>query len=371
MNPNFTIGRIAGIRISLNWSWLIIFALIVWSLYANVFPAQDPGLSHTTYLIMSLIAALVFFVSILLHEIGHSIVARRNGMEIEGITLWLFGGVSQFKEKFRSPGAEFRIGIAGPAVSLVLGVIFIALAVLTKLSTPVDGTLAWLGYINLLLLVFNLLPALPLDGGRVLRSALWKAKGDFAWATKIAAGIGKGFGYAMIAGGGLLFIAYRSPSGIWLALIGWFLLNAAGSEVRYVKAGEALEGLHVRDLMTRDPVTASPDETLGHFMDSLAGRAKHSTYPVVSGGDVLGLLPFHSIAHSPRSDWDSRLVRDSMLRSDQVPVLDSEDSAEDALNELAGGEIHRGLVVQDGGLVGVISISDIGRVLHQRSAFRR
>src|SRR5450759_2581587 len=331
MNPNFTIGRIAGIRISLNWSWLIIFALIVWSLYANVFPAQDPGLSHTTYLIMSLIAALVFFVSILLHEIGHSIVARRNGMEIEGITLWLFGGVSQFKEKFRSPGAEFRIGIAGPAVSLVLGVIFIALAVLTKLSTPVDGTLAWLGYINLLLLVFNLLPALPLDGGRVLRSALWKAKGDFVWATKIAAGI----------------------------------------EVRYVKAGEALEGLHVRDLMTRDPVTASPDETLGHFMDSLAGRAKHSTYPVVSGGDVLGLLLFRSIAHSPRSDWDSRLVRDSMLRSDQVPVLDSEDSAEDALNELAGGEIHRGLVVQDGGLVGVISISDIGRVLHQRSAFKR
>ena len=371
MNPNFTIGRIAGIRISFNWSWLIVFALVVWSLVANVFPAQDPGLSNTTYAIMGVVAAIVFFLSILLHELGHAIVARRNGMEIEGITLWLFGGVSQFREKLKSHGSEFRIGIAGPAVSLVLGVIFIALAVLTKFSTPVDGTLAWLGYINLLLLVFNLLPALPLDGGRVLRSALWRAKGDFAWATRIAAGIGKGFGYLMIGGGVLLFVTYRSASGIWLALIGWFLLGAAGAEARYLQTSEALEGLHVRDLMTRDLVTASADETLGQFMDSLAGQAKHSTYPVVSGGDVIGLLPFRSIAHYPRSDWDGRLVRDSMLGRDQVALLDSEDSAEDALNKLMGGEIHRGLVVHDGGLVGFISISDIARVLNQRSAFRR
>ena len=371
MNPTFTIGRIAGIRISLNWSWLIIFALIVWSLYASIFPAQDPGLSHTTYLAMSVIAALFFFSSILLHELGHSIVARRNGMEIEGITLWLFGGVAQFRERFRSPGSEFRIGIAGPAVSLVLGTVFTGLAVLTSFPTPVDGTLAWLGYINLLLLVFNMLPALPLDGGRVFRSALWRAKGDFAWATKIAAGVGRGFGYVMIAGGGLLFIANRSSSGIWLALIGWFLLGAAGSEARSLQTSEALDGLHVRDLMTRDPVTASANETLGQFTDSLAEREKHSTYPVVSGGDVLGLLPFRSIAHYPRSDWDSRLVRDSMLVRDKVPVLDSDDSAEDALSELVGGEIHRAIVVHDGDLVGLISISDVGRVLNQRSAFRR
>ena len=370
MNPTFTIGRIAGIRISLNWSWLIIFALIVWSLYASIFPAQDPGLSHPTYLVMSVIAALIFFVSILLHELGHSIVARRNGMKIEGITLWLFGGVSQFSARFKSPGSEFRIGIAGPVVSLVLGAIFIGLAVVTSFPTPVDGTLAWLGYINVLLLVFNMLPALPLDGGRVFRSMLWKAKGDFAWATKIAAGVGRGFGYLMIAGGVLLFIAYRSSSGIWLALIGWFVLSAAGGEVSYLKTSAALEGLHVRDLMTRDPVTAPAGETLGEFVDSPAGRTNHSTYPVLSGGDLLGLLPFRAIARHPRSDWDGRLVRDSMLPPDQVPVLDTEDSAEDALNELVGGEIHRGFVVQDGGLVGFISISDIGRVLSQRSAFR-
>ncbi len=371
MNPNLTIGRIAGIRVSLNWSWLIIFALIVWSLYASVFPAQDPGLSHATYAIMSVIAAIVFFVSILLHEIGHSIVARRNGMEIEGITLWLFGGVAQFNEEVKSPGAEFRIGIAGPAVSFLLGVVFIALAELTRFATPVNGTLAWLGYINLFLLVFNMLPALPLDGGRVFRAALWRIKGDFAWATRLAAAIGRGFGYAMIGGGVLLFVTYRSGSGIWLALLGWFLLGAAGSEARYLQTSEALEGLHVRDLMTRDPVTAPADETVGEFIDSLAGRAKHSMYPVVSDGDVLGLLPAGAIAQLPRGDWQGRLVRDSALGRDRIPVFEGDDSAEHALGVLVKGDIRCGLVVQEGDLVGLVSISDIGRVLEQRSAFKR
>ncbi len=371
MNRNFTIGRIAGIRISFNWSWLIVFALLVWIWSTSVFPSQDPGLSSATYLVMSVIAAIVFFLSIILHEIGHSLVARRNGMQIEGITLWLFGGVAQFREMFRSPGAEFRIGIAGPAVSLALGAFFAGMARLTTFSTALSGTLAWLGYINLLLLVFNLLPALPLDGGRVLRAALWKAKGDFAWATRIAAACGRGFGYLMIGSGAFVVLATGSLSGVWLALIGWFLLGAAGGETRYLKAAEALAGLHVRDLMTREPVTAPADETLGEFADSLSGLTRHSTYPVVSNGDVLGLLPLGAISNRPRGEWGDRLVRDSMLARDRIPVLDSEDSAENALNELVGGEIHRGLVLQDGRLVGFISISDVGRILNQRSAFRR
>ncbi|MGD0166759.1 MAG: site-2 protease family protein [Gaiellaceae bacterium] len=371
MNPNFTIGRIAGIRISFNWSWLIFVGLIVWSLDSYVFPLNDPGLSSGTYLAMSVIAAAVFFVSLLLHEIGHSVVARRNGMEIEGITLWLFGGVSRFREMFKSPGAEFRIGIAGPAVSFVLGALFVGLALLPIGSTPVTGTLFWLGYINLLLLVFNLLPALPLDGGRVFRSALWKAKGDFVWATKVAVSFGRGFGYLMIVAGIYFFLAYSSVSGVWLALIGWFLLGAAGGEARFLRAREALAGLHVRDLMTREPVTAPADETLGDFADSLSGLARHSTYPVVSNGAVLGLLPFSAIAAQPRPEWESRLVRDSMLAPGRVPFLDSDETAENALDELAAGDIRRGVVVHEAGLVGFLSISDIARVLTQRSAFRR
>jgi Zn-dependent protease/CBS domain-containing protein len=371
MHPSFNIGRIAGIRISFNWSWLIIFGLIVWSLAVYVFPSQDPNLSTATYAIMSVVTAIFFFASILAHEMGHSIVARRNGMEIDGITLWLFGGVSRFREKFRSPGAEFRIGIAGPLVSLLLGAAFLGLSFIPSLPTPVDGTLFWLGYVNLFLLVFNLLPALPLDGGRVFRAALWKARCDFGWATRLAANFGRGFAWLMIAGGIFALLVYGSISGIWLALIGWFLLGAAGNELRHMQASEALAGLHVRDLMTSDPETAHADETIGEFADSLGGRPKHSTYPVVSNGDVLGLLPFRAIVNRPRGEWDDRLVRNSMIGGDRIPVLDSEDDAEEALNELMGGEIHRGLVLRDGELVGVISISDVARVVSQRRGWRR
>src|ERR687896_1153530 len=206
MTSSIELGRIAGIRIGINWSWLVVFALIVWSLAVQVFPEDGDGLGDGAYFAMAVVAAVLFFASLLAHELGHAIQARRDGMEIDGITLWLFGGVAKFKGMFPSAGAEFRIAIAGPLVSLLLGLFFVAIAVVTKTAEAVDGVAAWLGYINLLLLVFNLLPALPLDGGRVLRSVLWGARGDFGWATRLAAGIGRGFGYVFIAGGIALFV---------------------------------------------------------------------------------------------------------------------------------------------------------------------
>ena len=250
---------VAGIQIGVNWSWAVVFALIVWSLAVGVFPSQNPDLSDGTYIAMALVAAFVFFASLLLHELGHARQARREGMEIEGITLWLFGGVAQFKGSFPGAGAEFRVAIAGPLVSLVLGVVFVLLAVFAGLPSAEDGVVAWLGYINLSLLVFNLLPALPLDGGRVLHSLLWYFKGDLAWATRIAADVGRGFGYLFIAGGVFLFIFQGSFSGAWLAFIGWFLLQAASAEARYIATRQALDGLRVRDLMVREPATVEAD----------------------------------------------------------------------------------------------------------------
>jgi Zn-dependent protease len=247
----------------------VIFALIVWSLAAGVFPSQNPGLSDGVHLAMAIVAALLFFASLLLHELGHAWQARREGMEIDGITLWLFGGVSQFKTRFSSAAAEFRIAVAGPLVSLGLGVGFVLLA-LAGLPSAVDGVVAWLGYINLSLFAFNMIPALPLDGGRVLRAALWQARGDLAWATQVAARIGQGFAYLFIGLGLAMFIFQGSFSGAWLAFIGWFLLQAAGSEARYVATEAALDGLRVRDLMIRDPVTVDPDLTVGRFMDDVA-----------------------------------------------------------------------------------------------------
>jgi Zn-dependent protease/CBS domain-containing protein len=367
MNGNLTLGRLGGVQVRIHWSWLVVFALIVWSLAATVFPSQNPELSDGVHLAMAVAAALVFFASVLLHELGHAWQARRDGLEIDGITLWLFGGVAQFKGAFPNPGAEFRIAIAGPLVTVVLSGGF-ALLALAGLPSAVDGVAAWLGYINLTLLVFNLIPALPLDGGRVLRAALWRARGDLGWATRVAADVGMGFGYLFIALGVLMFIVEGSFSGAWLAFIGWFLLQAATAEARYVATEQALAGLHVRDLMVRNPVVVDPDITVGRFMDEVASSRRFTTYPVVDrGGRPIGLLAFSSVAAVPRSEWDTRRVRDTMIPLGQVPLLAETTSAVDALADLSSrpGQ-NRGLVVNNGDLDGLLSITDLARALEAR-----
>ena len=367
MNGNLTLGRLGGVQVRIHWSWLVVFALIVWSLAATVFPSQNPELSDGVHLAMAVAAALVFFASVLLHELGHAWQARRDGLEIDGITLWLFGGVAQFKGAFPNPGAEFRIAIAGPLVTVILSGGF-ALLALAGLPSAVDGVAAWLGFINLTLLVFNLIPALPLDGGRVLRAALWRARGDLGWATRVAADVGMGFGYLFIALGVLMFIIEGSFSGAWLAFIGWFLLQAATAEARYVATEQALAGLHVRDLMVRNPVVVDPDITVGRFMDDVASSRRFTTYPVVDrGGRPIGLLAFSSVAAVPRSEWDTRRVRDTMIALDEVPLLSESTSAVDALADLSSrpGQ-NRGLVVNNGDLDGLLSITDLARALEAR-----
>jgi Zn-dependent protease/CBS domain-containing protein len=364
LNGNLTLGRLGGVQVRIHWSWLVVFALIVWSLAATVFPSQNPELSDGVHLAMAVAAALLFFASVLLHELGHAWQARRDGLEIDGITLWLFGGVAQFKGAFPNPGAEFRIAIAGPLVTVVLSGGF-ALLALAGLPSAVDGVAAWLAYINLTLLLFNLIPALPLDGGRVLRAALWRARGDLGWATRVAADIGRGFGYLFIALGVFMFIVEGSFSGAWLAFIGWFLLQAATAEARYIATEQALAGLHVRDLMVRNPVVVDPDITVGRFMDEVASSRRFTTYPVVErSGRPFGLLAFRSVAAVPRSEWDVRRVRDSMIPLDQVPLLAESTSALDALVDLSSRpDANRGLVVDNGHLEGLLSITDLARAL--------
>jgi len=362
MESSIRLGSIRGIEIGVNWSWLVVFALIVWTLATAIFPDQNPGLSDVGYALMAVVAAVAFFASLLAHELGHAFQARREGMEIEGITLWLFGGVARFKGQFPSAGGEFRIAVAGPLVSLVIGVACVLVA-RAALPTEVDGVLSWLGYINLVLLVFNLLPALPLDGGRVLRSALWQARGDFAWATSIAATIGRGFGYAMIAGGVFRFIFEGAFSGAWLAFIGWFLLAAAGAEQRSLAARQALAGLRVRDVMAREPVSVPPDLTLGRFMDEVVWARRFTTYPVVEDGRAVGLVPFRRVAEVPRSEWDARTVRECMIPLEQVPTLRPDEPLFDALETLSEAPVGRGLVLDGTRLLGLLSVTDLARAL--------
>jgi len=366
MRDSFTLGRIAGISFGLNWSWLVVFALIVWTLATGIFPQTNPGFSDGAYVAIALVAALLFFTSLLLHEFGHALQAKREGMEIEGITLWLFGGVAKFKGMFPSAGAEFRIAVAGPLVSLALGVLFVLIAWLAGTPEAVDAVAAWLGYINLSLLVFNLLPALPLDGGRVLRSLLWRARGDFGWATRVAATVGRGFGYLMIGGGVFLLIFEGAFSGAWLAFLGWFLLMAAGAEDRYLLAQRALGGLRVRDLMVGEPVTTRADATLGEFMDDVVSRTRYTAYPVTDNGSAVGLLPFSCVADVPRREWDTRSVRDCMIPRDEVPVVGPDEELMHAAEELAESDLHRALVLDGEQLVGLLSITDVARALEMR-----
>jgi Zn-dependent protease/CBS domain-containing protein len=363
VNPTFRLGRIAGIQISANWSWLIVFALITWSLAAAVFPSQNPGYSDGVYVVLAVVASLLFFVSLLLHELGHALQARREGVEIEGINLWLFGGVAQFKGDFPNAGAEFRIAIAGPLVSLALGIFFVFLSVVAGFPNAVDGVIAWLGYTNLILLAFNLLPALPLDGGRVLRAALWYFRGDLQWATSVASTIGRAFGFLLIGLGVFMFIVEGAFSGAWLAFIGWFLLQAATAESRYIATRQALDGLRVRDLMIRDPVTVDADLSLGRFMDDVASSRRYTTYPVLDDGHPVGLLAFRSVAGVPRDQWNSHTVREAMIPRDAVSLLDEDELAIDALARLSTSDVNRGLVVDNGRLAGLLSITDLARAL--------
>jgi Zn-dependent protease/CBS domain-containing protein len=367
----FQIARIAGIRISINWSWIVVFVLITWTLARSIFPDQNPGLSDGTYLAMALAASVVFFISLLLHELGHALQARREGVEIEGITLWLFGGVAQFKGQFPSAGAEFRIAIAGPLVSLALGVFFVAAAWGLGLPQEVDGPLAWLGFINLVLLVFNMIPALPLDGGRVLRSLLWARSGDLVAATRTAAVVGRGLAFVLIALGLGELVLLGSFGGVWLAFVGWFLLQAASAETRYLAAQQALGGLRVADLMVRDPATVREDVPLGDFVDDVVRSRRFTTYPVVENGRAVGLLPFRCVAEVPRGEWDLHVVRDCMLPLEQTLVFDPEDPLIDAAERLGRSDVSRGLVLDDGRLVGLLSITDVMRALELPAARRR
>jgi Zn-dependent protease/CBS domain-containing protein len=355
------LGRIAGIRIAVHWSLLVVFVLIAWTLATGVFPETNPDLSDNARVVAGLVAATLFVLSILLHELGHALQARRDRMEIDGIMLWLFGGVATFRGGFPSAGAEFRVAVAGPLVSLALGIAFVALAVV-GLPESADAVAAWLGYVNLSLLVFNLIPALPLDGGRILHSALWHFREDSLWATRVGAGLGRAFGYLLIGLGVAMFVFQGAFSGAWLAFLGWFLLAAAGSEARYATARQALAGIRVRDLMVPDPVSVPPDLTLGRFMDDVVWQRRYTTYPVVDGaGRAVGLLPFRCVAEVPRAEWDARRVQDCMLTLEQVPILDPDEEAIDALAELQESEVGRGLVLVGDRLAGLLSMTDVAR----------
>jgi Zn-dependent protease/predicted transcriptional regulator len=368
VRATLSLGRIAGVKVGINWSALAIVALIVVGLATGELPDAYPGYSTVEYVAAALVAAVLFLASLLAHELAHAVVARRNGVEVESIVLWLLGGVAQLEGEPRTPGADFRIAVVGPLTSLVLGVVFIAVgAIAAALGAGglVVAVLAYLGGTNILLAVFNLIPAAPLDGGRVLRAALWRRSGDREGAAITAARAGRVVGFAMVGLGLLQSLLTGTFSGVWLALIGWFLISAATAEEQQARMGRRLSGVRVADVMTREPVVADGAMTLADFVDRLAMSHQFSSYPLVDPGRHLtGLVTLNRVRATPASSRRDTRLRDIACPPEEIPTARPDEPLTTLLPRMRGCTDGRAVVLdQQGRVIGIVSSTDISRAI--------
>jgi Zn-dependent protease len=370
MNENVSLGRIAGVHVGFNWSLLVVAALIAWSLASSLLPSAAPGQSTSAYWTAGVISAFVFLASLLAHELAHSIVAMRRGVKVEGITLWLFGGVSRFSSETNSPGTQALITFVGPLTSLVLGAIFYLVSIAVGGGAHpglVAATLSWLGYINIALGIFNLVPAFPLDGGRLLQSLIWLRTGDRLRATRIAARIGMGFAYVLIAYGLAIFIFSGSLIGaVWSVFLGWFLLGAARSEEAGGLIRQALSGVSVRDVMSANPVQAPDDISVYDAIHGYVLASRHSTLPTHDGaGRLSGLVTLTALKNVAPEARETTVIKDIACPLDSVSIVGPADPITDLLGVSDGCGEGRTLVVDSGQLVGIISPSDISTLVRK------
>ena len=369
MTASFRIGRVAGVPVGVNWSVLVIFGFIAWGLAVRRFPAAYPGHSSWAYAAAGTGAAVVFFVGLLAHEVGHAVVAKRNGLPVDGITLWLFGGVARLQGEAQTPGAELRISGVGPLISFVIALLFGAVATgigLLGHTGLAFGTFVWLAGINVALVVFNIIPAAPLDGGRLLRAALWKVRGDRTWAAVVATRAGQLVGAALIGVGLWTYLsAGAGIGGLWFAVIGWFLITAAGQELRQVQVRDALADVTVAEIMTADPRTVPSDMTVADFLDGYFFRNRFSSFPVVDGDAAPGLVTKASINDVEPGDRSTTLVGDIACAPEDVAVATPGERVSDLLPRLQECSDGRALVMEGDRLVGIVSPRDIGRALER------
>jgi len=368
MRESVRLGHVAGVAVGLNLSVFVILAILVVGLAAGRLPGAFPGRSPMAYVGAAVVASVLFFASLLAHELAHAVVARRNGVEVEGITLWLFGGVAQLRSEPRTPGVDFRIAVVGPLTSLALaagfGVIALALQNVGVAGLPY-GVSAYLSGINMLLAVFNSVPAAPLDGGRVLRSALWRWRRDRMAAAVAAARAGQLFGYSLVALGVLQVAAGWGLDGLWLVLIGLFVVNAATAEGRHARLGARLHGVLVYEVMTPHPVTADPQETLDQFIAKSVLRHQFSSYPLADPFDrLVGLATLNRIRAVPPERRKATRLIDVARRADEIPLAGPEQPLAEVLPRIAECDDGRAVVVDGAGrVVGIISPTDINRAV--------
>ncbi|HEY8862810.1 MAG TPA: site-2 protease family protein [Candidatus Dormibacteraeota bacterium] len=367
MNASVRVGRIVGIEVGLHWSLAIVFVLIVWTLAGQVLPSVVPDQQQSAYWLVSVIAVFLFYVSLLSHEMGHALVARRLGVKVDGITLWIFGGVARLRGDAATPGTEAKIAIAGPLVSLALAILFgVATFALDTTGGPplVEGGIAWLAGTNATLLLFNLIPAFPLDGGRLLRAWLWQRSGDRYRATSGAARLGQICAFLMMGFGLLSLFVNGGISGLWLIFLGWFLMSAARSEASQVLMRGALNGVRVGDVMSRDPITAPGWITVDEFMRSYLPEKNATAYPIKTfDGALDGLVTLSRLAQVPQEERHLMRVRDVGTGMDDVAKAAPGEPVTAVLDRFSPSNEGPMLVIEGGELVGLLSPGDITRAL--------
>ncbi len=361
-----TLFRILGFEVKIDVSWLIIATLITWSLSTAVFPSYFKNLATVAYWTMGLFGALGLFLSVVIHEFSHSLLARRLGIPMKGITLFLFGGVAEMTEEPPNPRAEFLMAIAGPGASIALAGIFYGITVLggaMAWPSAVIGVLSYLWTINLVLAAFNLIPAFPLDGGRVLRSVLWRVSQKLTWATRIAANVGSGFGFILMALGVISFIWGDLVSGIWWFLIGIFVRNASVGSYQQLISKQVLAGEPVRRFMEENPVTVPYYISIEQLVEEYVYKHHFKMYPVLQEDRLVGCITTRQIKELPRNEWGQHTVKELSSSCSSENTISPDADATAALALMQRTHNSRLMVVSDDQLVGIVTIKDLLRFL--------
>lgn len=359
----------AGIELAVHPSWLVIAFLLTYTLSVALFPDVTPGLSATQYWLLGAGTAVLFFASVLAHEFAHAILARRLGLKVSGITLFIFGGATSIEADSRRPRDEALIALAGPVTSLLLGAVLLGLGVVIP-QREAQTLLSWLGFINVVLGVFNLIPGYPMDGGRVLRAILWRLRGDQLMATRQAAIVGRVVGYLMVGGGVYWALSSRSiGSGLWLALVGWFLATAAESSQQQAGIEHSLSGVRVRDAMDPSPADISPNETVASLVSDRMLRGDDRSFLVRhEDGGLAGLVTLSDVRGLPREEWDGARVTDIMTRFGDLATIGPDAPLVDALRLIQEHEVGQLPVMGDDSrlAVGLVTLRGIMRLIDAR-----
>jgi len=366
MLSSFKIGKIAGIEIGVHWSWVFIFALITWSFAGGILEEFFPEWSEARRWSVGVVVAVIFFSSILLHELSHSLVAKARGIPVNGITLFVFGGVSNLGREAQTAAEEFQIAIVGPLTSLAIGAMFAVLwAALQGPAPEVAAIAGYLAFINGIIAAFNMLPGFPLDGGRVFRSIVWARNRNLLRATRVASRTGEAVAYLLMAGGAIQFF-FNPIGGVWMFLIGLFLRNASTASYEQMVLQTALAGVSARELARHDYTPVPPDVTVGHVVSEYMLTGRGRCYPVMAGGELLGLFTLTDAQRLDRAQWETTTVYRVMTPVERLRTVSADEDAMRVLQIMGEADVNQVPVVDGRLLVGIVTRGDILRLIQVR-----